>query len=52
MTFGERQKRANLKLIERDMDEIELAFLSDSQRLNKKRHQLLMKSVKRCSQSS
>ncbi|WPF64974.1 head morphogenesis [Staphylococcus phage MVC_VPHSA2] len=29
------------------MDEIELAFLSDSQRLNKKRHQLLMKSVKK-----
>lgn len=46
MTFGERRKRADLKLILRDMDEIESAFLADIQKLNKKRHQQLMKRVK------
>lgn len=47
MTFGERRKRADLKLILKDMDEIESAFLADTKRLNKKRHTQLVKRVQK-----
>lgn len=46
MTFGERRKRADIQLIQRDFEELESAFLADAQKLNKKRHSQLLKRVK------
>lgn len=46
MTFGERRKQVDIKAIQRDMDSIESAFLTGSQKLNKKRLELLEKKLK------
>ncbi|WP_257130512.1 phage head morphogenesis protein [Bacillus wiedmannii] len=45
MTFGERRKQVDLKAILKDMDAIESAFLTSSQKLNKKRLELLEKKM-------
>jgi SPP1 gp7 family putative phage head morphogenesis protein len=45
LTFGERRKQVDLKAILRDMDAIESAFLTGSQKLNKKRLELLEKKL-------
>ena len=45
VTFGERRNQVDLKLIKKDMEAIESAFLTGSQRLNEKRLQLLEKKL-------
>ncbi|MGQ4287873.1 phage head morphogenesis protein [Bacillus thuringiensis] len=47
VTYGERRKRLNTKLILKDMEEIESAFLTESQKLNKKRQEQLMERTKK-----
>jgi SPP1 gp7 family putative phage head morphogenesis protein len=46
LTFGERHKRADIQKIVQDMDALESAFLTDAQKLNKKRQATLNKRVK------
>lgn len=47
MTFGERRKRANTRLIEKDFERIESTFLSFARKLNKKRQAQMIKRVER-----
>ncbi|PEZ47037.1 hypothetical protein CN367_11765 [Priestia megaterium] len=47
MTFGERRKRADIQLVLKDMDLVESAFLTDAQKLNKKRQAQLVKRVEK-----
>ena len=47
MTYGERRKRADSKLIQRDFDELESAFLTYAQRLNEKRQAQLKKRIEK-----
>jgi SPP1 gp7 family putative phage head morphogenesis protein len=45
LTYGERRKRADVQLILKDMDRLESAFLSKTQKLNDKRQEQLIKRV-------
>jgi SPP1 gp7 family putative phage head morphogenesis protein len=45
LTYGERRKRADIKQVLKDMDLVESAFLSDAQKLNKKRQAQMIKRV-------
>jgi SPP1 gp7 family putative phage head morphogenesis protein len=47
LTYGERRKRADSQLIQRDFDGLESAFLSHAQKLNKKRQAQIVKRVER-----
>lgn len=47
MTFADRKRRADTAKILEDMDKLEAAFLSDAQKLNKKRQEQLLKRVSR-----
>lgn len=47
MTYGERRKRADVQLIQKDFDGLESAFLSNAQKLNKKRQAQIVKRVER-----
>lgn len=45
LTYGERRKRIDTNAILKDMEDIESAFLKESQKLNKKRNEQLVKRV-------
>jgi SPP1 gp7 family putative phage head morphogenesis protein len=47
LTYGERRKRADSQLIQRDFDGLESAFLNHAQKLNKKRQAQIVKRVER-----
>lgn len=47
MTYRERRKRADVQLIQRDFEELESAFLSDAQKLNKKRQAQMKKRIEK-----
>jgi SPP1 gp7 family putative phage head morphogenesis protein len=47
LTFGERRKRADVQLILRDFEELESAFVSNAQKLNKKRQAQIVKRVEK-----
>jgi SPP1 gp7 family putative phage head morphogenesis protein len=47
LTFGERRKRADVQLILKDFEELESAFVSNAQKLNKKRQAQVIKRVEK-----
>jgi SPP1 gp7 family putative phage head morphogenesis protein len=47
LTYGERRKRADVQLIQKDFDGLESAFLTHAQKLNKKRQAQIAKRVER-----
>jgi SPP1 gp7 family putative phage head morphogenesis protein len=47
LTFGERRRRADVQLIQRDFEELESAFVSGAQKLNKKRQAQMIKRVEK-----